>query len=205
MVRSLIVALPLALAISAPAVSAEDQRQISGALAYRERIALPPEAEFVVEVSSDAGAPLAGLRQAADGRQVPWPFSLAVPVGVAASLDAAIAVDGEPGWASEPVGIEAGDGAVDLGTILLVRRAGAGPRVPFTCGDTTVSAEFVEDGVILRGEGVELMLTQAVSGSGARYVSEDGNTTFWNKGDKATLTLEGKELPECTASAAEQG
>jgi membrane-bound inhibitor of C-type lysozyme len=35
--------------------------------------------------------------------------------------------------------------------------------------------------------------------SGAKYEAEgDPATTFWSKGDKATLTIRGQALPECT-------
>ena len=43
-----------------------------------------------------------------------------------------------------------------------------------------------------------LDLPQTISGSGARY--SDGatpETVFWNKGENATLTLKGRDLPEC--------
>ncbi|RTE85791.1 MULTISPECIES: META domain-containing protein [Gammaproteobacteria] len=48
---------------------------------------------------------------------------------------------------------------------------------------------FVRDQVI--------SLASVESASGALYRSQDGTTEFWNKGDEATLTLEGQALPTC--------
>ena len=62
----------------------------------------------------------------------------------------------------------------------------------FRCGDLLAGAVFDN----LRGELVltiatrRLVLPQAISASGARYADERGNE-FWNKGDQATLTLDG--------------
>ena len=45
-----------------------------------------------------------------------------------------------------------------------------------------------------------LLLTQGMSGSGARYVAEtkEGETVFWNKGNQATFQRPGKDELTCT-------
>ena len=63
----------------------------------------------------------------------------------------------------------------------------------FRCGDLLAGAVFDN----LRGELVltiatrRIVLPQAISASGARYADGRGNE-FWNKGDQATLTLDGQ-------------
>jgi len=80
------------------------------------------------------------------------------------------------------------------------------PRPPdtatasFRCGDLLAGAVFDN----LRGELVltiatrRIVLPQAISASGARYADERGNE-FWNKGDQATLALDGQRR-DCTVT-----
>lgn len=63
-------------------------------------------------------------------------------------------------------------------------------RARFNCGDFVAAATFNEDRVTLTIPTRELTLPQAISGSGARYA--DGKQEFWNKGDEATFTLDGR-------------
>ena len=57
---------------------------------------------------------------------------------------------------------------------------------------------FAEDRALVRAGDEILDLPQVRSGSGARYAAEgEPETSFWNKGDKATFTLEGEVQPEC--------
>lgn len=65
---------------SVPSTSSE-QVTLSGNAAYRERIALPPDARLTVRISDvsrmDVAAPvIAETTVASEGRQVPLPFSL---------------------------------------------------------------------------------------------------------------------------------
>lgn len=62
----------------------------------------------------------------------------------------------------------------------------------FRCGDLLVGTVFdnAAGNVTLWINGDRTVLPQAVSASGARYADEAGNE-FWNKGDEATLTLDG--------------
>ena len=62
----------------------------------------------------------------------------------------------------------------------------------FRCGDLLVGATFDNTAgtVTLSANGVRMVLPQALSGSGARYADDAGNE-FWNKGQAATLTLDG--------------
>src|SRR5690606_12393560 len=62
----------------------------------------------------------------------------------------------------------------------------------FRCGDLLVVTVFdnAAGNITLWINGSRTVLPQAVSASGARYADEAGNE-FWNKGDEATLTLDG--------------
>jgi putative lipoprotein len=60
----------------------------------------------------------------------------------------------------------------------------------FECDDALVVTTFHDDRVVLELAGRTLTLPQAISGSGARY--SDGVSTFWNKGNEATLELDGR-------------
>ena len=62
----------------------------------------------------------------------------------------------------------------------------------FRCGDLLLGATFdnVAGDVTLSINGSRRRLPQAPSASGARYADAAGNE-FWNKGDGATLTLDG--------------
>ena len=63
-------------------------------------------------------------------------------------------------------------------------------RARFNCTDFIAVATFDRDRVTLALPTRELTLPVAVSGSGARYA--DATNEFWNKGDDATFTLEGR-------------
>src|SRR5690606_34951016 len=62
----------------------------------------------------------------------------------------------------------------------------------FRCGDLLVGTVFdnAAGNVTLGINGSRTVLPQAVSASGARYADQAGNE-FWNRGDEATLTLDG--------------
>lgn len=67
----------------APAPEAVAPLRVTGSVAYRERIALDPSAEIVVQLldvsrMDVAAVVLAEQRIRADGRQVPFPFELSV-------------------------------------------------------------------------------------------------------------------------------
>ena len=62
----------------------------------------------------------------------------------------------------------------------------------FRCGDLLVGARFdnAAGRVTLSINARRTQLPQALAASGARYADDQGNE-FWNKGDGATLTLDG--------------
>jgi membrane-bound inhibitor of C-type lysozyme len=75
------------------------------------------------------------------------------------------------------------------------------PALPaaFRCGDRSISIDQVDDRTVLTAGAETFTLNPVRSASGAKYEAEgDPATTFWSKGDKATLTIRGQTFPECT-------
>ena len=65
----------------------------------------------------------------------------------------------------------------------------------FRCGDLAVGARFdnARGELVLTPAARRLVLPQAPAASGARYADAQGNE-FWNKGQRANLTLDGARL-----------
>jgi heat shock protein HslJ/uncharacterized lipoprotein YbaY len=179
---------------------------IKGALSYRARIALPPDSRAIValkDVSRPDGPVVAEQRIDLGGRQVPVPFELAVD---RAKLDearryavrGAVFSGGRPLWASDPVMLERTDGPVDVGTLQMTPvRAGAFATV-FQCGEERATVDFTPQAMRLTLGNATFEMRQALAASGARYEAVgDPTTSFWNKGRRATLVVQGKSYPEC--------
>lgn len=190
MIRSALVLMLVLCAGAAPA------REITGQLAYRERIALPPDARLSVELRGAEGL-VAELREPVAGRQVPLPFRLE---GTAATLvlQAAILSGDEVIWLSEPREIAPGDAAVPLGLVPLAPHRALSDAMLMACGPTLVQVGMQPDGVRLRLGEETRDLGPVEAASGARH-SDGGlpETSFWSRGDRALVIWSGVELPEC--------
>ncbi|MFT4150122.1 MAG: META domain-containing protein [Paracoccaceae bacterium] len=93
-----------------------EAREVKGALAYRERIALPEGAEILLEVR-EGDRVIAAFRAETKGAQVPLPFALDIPEGQGQALTGALKVAGQVRWVSQPQALAAGP--VDLGIVAL--------------------------------------------------------------------------------------
>ena len=70
----------------------------------------------------------------------------------------------------------------------------------FACGDQKISFSHIGDRAVLTTASGSFDLRPVTVASGTKYVAvTDSTTSFWNKGDKATLKLKGTKYPECTA------
>jgi membrane-bound inhibitor of C-type lysozyme len=71
--------------------------------------------------------------------------------------------------------------------------------IPFDCGGRRVAVAPVEDGALLTVGSVALELHRTRTASGARYDATDDSrgTFFWDKGDLATLVIQGDTYPAC--------
>lgn len=184
---------------------------IKGAMTYRERIALPPDASAVVELREGAGAEarvVAEYRTLLKGRQVPIPFELSVErarlaAGARHALRGAILVGGHPAWTTEPVVIDPASPGVDTGVLRLVRYQPLAFASTLRCGERSVSIGYAGDTLRMLAAGESIDLRPVRSASGARYEAiGDRSTTFWSKGDRATVVVHGQPWPECVAEAA---
>ena len=173
-------------------------RDVTGQFAYRERIALPPDAVLLVEASDGLGQPLATLREPAVGAQVPLRFSLEAPEGQDLLLRGGIAVGPEVRWLSAPVRVAAGAEAADLGLIPLSPHRAIGFASRLRCGDLVAEAGFRGEGAMLRVAARTIALEPAEAASGAKFADPaEPGTWLWSKGDAITITLGGTVLPEC--------
>ncbi len=70
----------------------------------------------------------------------------------------------------------------------------------FICGAYTVYTEWQNEQLKVRfGDRHDTLKQQRVA-SGAKFVSDDGESSFWNKGNMATFIWRGESLPECRAA-----
>lgn len=177
-------------------------RDITGQVGYMQRIALDPGAQLVVELTGPGG-PAGDLHQDTAGAQVPLPFTLTTADQGDLTLRAALVVGGAPQWVSAPIAVPAGEGAVDLGLIQLDSFVPAGFSSRMRCGATPVDLGLAGEKLQMRVGGKDYVLAPVEAASGARF--SDGatpETSFWSKGNEATVTLAGQDLPGCVPSAA---
>lgn len=184
---------------------------ITGTMAYRERIALPPDAIAVVELREGPGAEgrvVAEWRAALKGRQVPIPFELNVDraklvAGARHALRGAILAGGRPAWTTGPVAIDPSTAALDVGLLRLARARPLAFASTLACGERSVTVGHVGDTMRMEAGGETFELRPVRSASGARYEAVgDPSTSFWSRGDRATVVVRGQTWPECVAERA---
>jgi heat shock protein HslJ/membrane-bound inhibitor of C-type lysozyme len=80
--------------------------------------------------------------------------------------------------------------------------AGDAAPTAWRCGEQRVSFAPDGSGATLTIDGTRYALRQVPAASGARYEAvEDPGVTFWDKGDRALVTVGGEALPECATDA----
>ncbi len=186
---------------------------VSGELSYLPRIALPPDAEAVLELRAGpapSGDVIAEARSALEGRQVPVPFTLEVSPdafqpGRVHVFRATLAAPGQRDWISEPVVIESAPRRHTLGTLILERAVSRTVVQRLECGERMAEVTVADDAVVLDVDGNRLDLERVVAASGARYRRPgDARTEFWSRGDRALLRVGGEDWPECRVLPAER-
>lgn len=182
---------------------------VRGELTYRARIALPSEAVAIVELTRPQdGRVIAEQRIALDGRQVPIAFELRVQRSALRddtgyALRGAVHSRGQAVWLTDPVDVRLARGDVNAGTLMLRPWEAVAFASRLDCGLRVARVGIVRrdggDFTRLTIDGERFELKSVVSASGARYeATVDPATQLWVKGDRATLTLRGETLPECT-------
>lgn len=178
-------------------VLAQDSRTVSGQVSYLDRMALPEDAVLLVEVLGTDGRLQTEARLPTRGQQVPVPFAVAVNTTADVILRAGVMLDQNLVWLGDPV-MAASDAAVEL---LLRRYQPMGFSTTFRCGDLLVQTGFAGDALIMDTGAARMTLQPVPAASGAKYAVQDTpDTSFWNRGDAALVTLEGTTLPECRVS-----
>ena len=186
---------------------------VSGTVAYRERIALPPDAKVIVNLEDVTRIGKTGSFVAQQiirpSTQVPIPFNLRyIPAAIDRSHRYAITasiLDSQDGviWTSEAL-VTISFTEPEKPIAILLQRAlnpnavavpSANTGMAFKCDEFEFIAKFSADKVHILLAGRTLILPHVVSGSGARY--SDGNNTFWNKGNTALLELNGVNYKGC--------
>jgi membrane-bound inhibitor of C-type lysozyme len=84
------------------------------------------------------------------------------------------------------------------GVVFFTRGTDAG-GIPFKCGSLQVQVAPGDDGALLTAGTQVFELHRTRTASGARYdAPEDSSGTFfWDKGDMATVVVQGDTYPEC--------
>ena len=199
-----------ALALAAACASPAGPARVCGTLGYRERIALPEGARARVTLLdiSLIGAPerVVAEREIHPAGQVPIAFALDVAPGQIASerrygLRATIAgPDGRTLWATAAAVPVLTQGAPDEVELRLERVSAASPPaatrlLAYDCGEFAFRVELAKERALLFLPGRSVTLAPVPAASGAKY--SDGRTTFWSKGDEASLDVDGAEHTGC--------
>lgn len=184
----------------------ESSLHITGSLSYLARIALPPDALAIVELSDPSvpgGRLVAEQRITLDGRQVPIPFELVVEPGALLPdqpylIRGAVLTAGLAAWLTDEVPLVPSIESLDLGVVMMHPNEPIAFASELVCGDQAIRVGFLEDRMRLQVGDRAFDLRQAVSASGARYVAlADPTTSFWSKGDRGMLEVAGTAYPEC--------
>jgi heat shock protein HslJ len=190
MSRLIFVSLLVGTALAGPVLA----RDVTGTVAYRERIALPDGAELLVVLNGPFGQ-VAELRSSPEG-QVPLPFSISTEDTGPLTLRAALFSGGAQTWLTAEIPVSEGDGNVDLGALDLLRHVPLGFASTMDCGGRLIDIGFAGDAARLRVGPRVFELQPEAAASGAKF-GDGAGTGFWSKGNRATVTLDGTDLPEC--------
>ena len=193
--------IPALLPLISPAAAESDMRTISGQLSYMQRIALGPDSLVLVEFRGKDDQLQGETRFSSEGRQVPLPFALQVPVNTDGQIRGAIWSAGRPAWVSDAVAIKASDEPLELGTLMLERYRPMDFSTLMRCGETEIEISVVDDHARLRVDGETIDLVPVPAASGAKFAAEgDADSFFWSRGNNALVSIAGNQLPECVAA-----
>ncbi|KPP82862.1 MAG: putative lipoprotein [Oceanicaulis sp. HLUCCA04] len=195
-----------------------ESASVTFAVAYRERIALGPEAVveaqlLAFEPGSDTPTLVAEARETFDGRQVPLDLTLAYdPESVESDRELAVwgrIIDRDSGqvWLTpEDARFPAGNPTADLGVIMLVpSNYAATVDNTYRCDDGRgFTARYDTPDMVVTLDDTAYRLTPQPSASGARFEagSDEGPRVFWSRGAGAIVRFEPDgEWISCETSA----
>lgn len=187
-----------------PEVGQAERIRIEGSLYYLQRIALPDNAQAIVELREGPRGPLAvEQRIELRGRQVPVEFAIELDRRLLKPatdyvLQAAIEVEGEPRWVAAPTPVALTGARVQLGEIRLDPGAPGRSVSAFQCGELRITVTTAGEGIELVAGDETFRMQPVVSASGAKYaLPDDPSTSFWSRGGNALLEIRGETWPEC--------
>lgn len=197
-------ALALALSTSAMPLAASEMREIFGEVMLLERMALPDDTVFMLDITDARDQSVASSRRQTTGTQSPFAFQVEAPADALLVLRAGLRMGDDSIWLSEPVGIEPDSEPLDLGTIRALRTPRMGFASLLSCGNTLIEIGFLPDEVRLRlNEQVITMQTEPAA-SGAHFVAADNpSSSIHLKETSAIVRIDGAELSECTLTRPE--
>lgn len=170
-------------------------REISGSLVYLQRIALPPDANVVIELRDAAGTVAAQSRTATMGAQVPLAFRIDAPDDTDLTLRAAIFVGGRPAWVGQPVTAAAGSRAEVTGEVPLAAHVPFGTEI-LDCAPVTFGVETGPAGALLRFGPRVVYLAADPAGAGTGY-GDGAGIRLDLAGSDWTVRLDGATFGPC--------
>lgn len=194
-----VLALAVAAMIAAFPASASDMREISGEIMVIERMALPDDTVFLLDLSDAQDQTVASSRSVTEGSQSPFAFQIEAPADTLLVLRAGLRAGEDMIWLTEPQGIEPGSDPLDLGTIRALRTPLMGYASLLSCGNQLIEIGFLPEEVRLRLNEQIITLQAQPAASGALFVAADNPATSVHmKDDSAIVRIDGAELTECT-------
>lgn len=170
----------------------------------RARIALPDDAVLLAEVTDPVtGAIVAESRSELGGTQLPQTAEVALPGGTSPGTEfdfrAAVSTGGRVSYLSERVRFGSGSGLVALGMVEVMPFTPLAFSTEYKCsGGQVAELGILNEKFVLRAGGQDRAVQEVTTASGAKYAAEgEPETSFWSKGDDATLTLEGVTYGGC--------
>ena len=96
---------------------------------------------------------------------------------------------------------------LSAGTLLVLAACSSAEEPPertYYCGAQQISVTPQDDRLQLEYAGQHYDLRSTESASGARYVNDDDDyeVSFWSRGERARLEVDGQEFPECRQAGA---
>jgi uncharacterized membrane protein len=130
---------------------------------------------------------------------VDLPFRLVTDDAAGLVLRVAVYAGGMPVWVTDGMAVPAGEDAVDLGEIALVRPTLPGGMAPMVCGDLPVSVAYrAQDARLMLAGSAPVTLAGDAATPNRFSDGASPDTTLTRLGNRATLILKGTPLPACT-------
>lgn len=185
----------LCLATALLGVTPAAARDLTGAITIRERLALPPGTQVLLEAMPQRGS--TRFAEVTPGGQPPFAFTATADDGPVVLLAGIRTPDGRI-WVTDPIHLPAGVNDPGMLTAFAIDSDAFGDVL--ACGEAIVQLGYRDDAAHLSrgrpGGGRETRrLPQVPAASGSRF--QDGATAIHTKGDGVLMTWDGQDYPAC--------